>query len=254
MIKDIVGLKNRSKIVMLTGYDYQTAAIMSRCPVDLILVGDTLGVVFQGNDSTHTVTMEEMLYHTRAVVRGAGQIPVIGDMPIHTYDTPQAGLAHARRFVEAGAAAVKLEGYNPGLVAHIVRAGIPVMGHLGLLPQTAANYKVVGKDPTQAARLKSDAALLAAEGAFSIVLECVPESLAREITAAVNVPTIGIGAGVYCDGQVLVINDLLGMDTSVPAKFVKRYADLASVIAAAVTRYADEVRTAVYPDERHTYH
>jgi 3-methyl-2-oxobutanoate hydroxymethyltransferase len=250
----IIALKGTKKIIMLTAYDFQMARIISSCAVDLILVGDTLGVVFQGRETTKQVTMEAMLYHTEAVVRGAGNVPVIGDMPIHTYDTAPIALENAKRFLATGAQGVKIEGYAPGIVSSLVEAGIPVMGHLGVLPQTALSYKVVGKNAPDAEKIKTDAQKLAREGVFSIVLECVPEALAKEITQSIPVPTIGIGAGLHCDGQVLVINDLLGMDDKVSPKYVKRYADLKTTVSDAVQRFTDEVRNGVYPDSQHTYH
>jgi 3-methyl-2-oxobutanoate hydroxymethyltransferase len=253
--------KGGRKIVMLTAYDVMTARLLSAAGVDIILVGDSLGEVFQGKTSTREVTMEEMLYHTAAVARGTGnsgaaggKVELTADMPIRSYDTQECAIANARLLLAAGAGSVKLEGYHPGIARAITEAGIGVMGHLGLLPQTALARKVVARTPEEAARLKADALALAAEGAFAIVLECIPESLAREITETVNVPTIGIGAGKFCDGQVLVINDLIGLDPETPPKFVKRYADLASEITRAVRAFRADVERGAYPDDAHTYH
>lgn len=254
MDEPLHGRKGGRKIIMLTAYDFQMARILNAAGVDIILVGDSLGVVFQGNDTTRQVTMDDMLYHTRAVVRGAGDVPVVGDMPIGSYETEGFALSNARRFTDAGARGVKLEGYRPGIVRALRAAGISVMGHLGVLPQTAREYKVTGKKPEEAARIAGEAQALAAEGVFSIVLECVTEDLARRITGSVAVPTIGIGAGGYCDGQVLVVNDLLGMGNERQPKFVKHYAELAAVIGEAVRRFGEDVQADRYPDAEHTYH
>lgn len=246
--------KGKEKIVMLTAYDYQTAKILDEVGIDLILVGDSLGMVVQGYSDTKSVTMADMIYHTKAVARGAKKTPIIGDMPINTYNTPEQALANAKKFIEAGAHSVKIEGNKPEVVKALLNAGIPVQGHLGMLPQTADAYKVRGKTPEEAEQIFKDALELDKLGVFSIVLECVPESLAKRITEAVKAPTIGIGAGKYCDGQVLVINDMLGMDLSFKPKFVKRYAELYTVIKNAVAKFVEEVSNGVYPDEEHAYH
>ena len=246
--------KGKEKIVMLTAYDYQTAKILDEVGIDLILVGDSLGMVVQGHKDTKSVTMADMIYHTKAVARGAKKTPIIGDMPINTYNTPEQALANAKKFIEAGAHSVKIEGNKPEVVKALLNAGIPVQGHLGMLPQTADAYKVRGKTPEEAEQIFKDALELDKLGVFSIVLECVPESLAKRITEAVKAPTIGIGAGKYCDGQVLVINDMLGMDLSFKPKFVKRYAELYTVIKNAVAKFVEEVSNGVYPDEEHAYH
>jgi 3-methyl-2-oxobutanoate hydroxymethyltransferase len=254
MSEKIQQLKGVKKIVVLTAYDVMTARLLSRSGVDLILVGDSLGEVVQGRTSTREVTIEEMVYHTAAVARGAGGVVLTADLPIHTYDTPEAAVANARQLLEAGADNVKLEGYQPGIVRALREAGIAVMGHLGLLPQTAVARKVAAKTAEEAEKLKADAAGLSAEGVFALVLECIPERLAGEITAAVPVPTIGIGAGPRCDGQVLVVTDLLGLDTAPPPKFVRHYADLAGEITRAVRAFKADVEAGRYPDDAHTYH
>ncbi len=254
MSEKIKQLKGVKKIVVLTAYDVMTARLLSRSGVDLILVGDSLGEVVQGRTSTREVTMEEMVYHTAAVARGAEGVVLTADLPIHTYDTPGAATANARQLLKAGADSVKLEGYQPGIVRALREAGIAVMGHLGLLPQTATARKVVAKTAEEAEKLKADAAALSTEGVFALVLECIPERLAGEITAAVPVPTIGIGAGPRCDGQVLVVNDLLGLVTAPPPKFVRHYADLAGEITRAVTAFKTDVEAGRYPDDAHTYH
>jgi 3-methyl-2-oxobutanoate hydroxymethyltransferase len=175
-------------------------------------------------------------------------------MPINTYNTPEQALANAKKFIEAGAHGVKIEGNKPEVVKALLNAGIPVQGHVGMLPQMADAYRVKGKKPEEAEQIFRDALELDRLGVFSIVLECIPESLAKRITEAVKAPTIGIGAGKYCDGQVLVINDMLGMDLSFKPKFVKRYAELYAVIKDAVAKFVEEVSNGVYPDDEHTYH
>jgi 3-methyl-2-oxobutanoate hydroxymethyltransferase len=247
-------LKGKRKIVMLTAYDVQVARILSITDIDLILVGDSLGVVFQGHPNTQQVTMDEMIYHTKAVVRGAGLKPVIGDMPINSYSTEEQAVVNAKRFIEAGAKGVKIEGSNPPVVKALFKAGIEVMGHVGLLPQTAQVNRVQGKTAADAEKIFKAARELDKGNVFSIVLECVPEDLAKRITESLSAPTIGIGAGVYCDGQVLVINDMLGMDDKALPKFVKQYAGLAYTIQTAVSQFTQEVRAGTYPDSLHTYH
>ncbi|RJS79075.1 3-methyl-2-oxobutanoate hydroxymethyltransferase, partial [Candidatus Bathyarchaeota archaeon] len=204
--------KGKEKIVMLTAYDYQMAKILDETGIDLILVGDSLGMVVKGEKDTKNVTMEEMIYHTKAVARGAKKTPIIGDMPIKSCDTVEKALKNARKFLDAGAQGVKVEGNRPNVVKALINAGIPVMGHVGMLPQFSETYRVKGKKPEEAERIFNDALNLDKLGVFSIVIECVPESLGKRITESVKAPTIGIGAGKHCDGQVLVINDLLGMD------------------------------------------
>jgi len=246
--------KDKEKIIMLTAYDYQMAKILDEAGIDLILVGDSLGMVIQGYRDTKSVRMEDMLYHTRAVARGAKNTPIIGDMPINSDKTVEDALKNAKQFLKAGAQGVKIEGNKSEVVKALLNAGIPVMGHVGLLPQTAESYRVKGKQPEEAQKIFKDALELDKLGVFSIILECMPESLAKRITEAVKVPTIGIGAGKYCDGQVLVINDMLGFDESFAPKYLKRYANLNKVIKEAVARFKEEVSSGVYPDKEHTYH
>jgi 3-methyl-2-oxobutanoate hydroxymethyltransferase len=246
--------KGKGKIVMLTGYDYPIAKILDEMQIDMILVGDSLGMAVQGHGDTKSVTMQDMTYHTRIVARGAKNTPIIGDMPISSYNTPEEGLKNARLFIDAGAHGVKIEGSRSGIVKALVREGIPVMGHVGMLPQSADSYKVKGKEPEEAGRILRDAFELDRYGVFSIVLECIPEELAKNITEQVKVPTIGIGAGKYCDGQVLVINDLVGLDNGFKPRFVKRYADLNAIVRGAIDRFRSEVLAGEYPDDEHTYH
>ena len=246
--------KGKEKIVMLTAYDYQAAKILDEISIDLILVGDSLGMVVQGHSNTKSVTMTDMIYHVKAVARGAKNTPIIGDMPINSCNTIKDGLNNAKKFIEAGAHGVKIEGNRPQVVRALIEAGIPVMGHVGMLPQMAETYRVKGKRPQEAEEIFRDALDLDKLGVFSMVLECIPKSLAKKITENVKAPTIGIGAGKYCDGQVLVINDMLGLDESFKPKYVKRYATLNKVIKDAVARFVEEVSAGKYPDEEHTYH
>jgi len=250
----IKGKKGKEKIIMLTAYDYQIAKILDEIDIDLILVGDSLGMVVQGHSNTKNVTMMNMIYHIKAVARGAKNTSIIGDMPINSCNTIKDGLKNAEKFIEAGAHGVKIEGNRPQIVRTLIEAGISVMGHVGMLPQIAETYRVKGKTPEEAEEIFRDALDLDQLGVFSIVLECIPKSLAEKITENVKAPTIGIGAGKCCDGQVLVINDMLGLDESFKPKYVKRYAALNKVIKDAVARFVKEVSTGKYPDEEHTYH
>ena len=248
------------RITVLTSYDYPFTRIMDGCGVDIILVGDSVGVVVAGHETTLPVTMEEMIYHTRAVVRGHPKALVVADMPFLSY---QVSLDEARRnagrlIKEGGAEAVKLEG---GVAcAETIRAitsmDIPVMGHVGLTPQSVhrmGGYKVQGRQEAQAEQLVADAQAVEEAGAFAIVLEGIPRDLARRITAASAIPTIGIGAGPHCDGQVLVIHDILGLCEKYAPKFVKKYADLRPIITDAVNRYLDEVRSGEFPTRGHSF-
>jgi 3-methyl-2-oxobutanoate hydroxymethyltransferase len=245
---------------MLTAYDFSTASIVDEAGIDIILVGDSLGMVVMGYDSTLPVTMEDMIHHTKAVSRAVKRAMVIGDMPFMSYQTSvEDAVRNAGRFMkEAGAHGVKLEGGRE--VAEITRritsAGIPVMGHLGLTPQSVhkfGGYKVQGKGDIAAKRILEDAKILEEAGAFSLVLECVPATLAGEISKSLEMPTIGIGGGIDCDGQVLVVNDMLGMFDKFTPKFVKKYANLSVDIKKAVGQYIDEVRNGVFPDEEHSF-
>jgi 3-methyl-2-oxobutanoate hydroxymethyltransferase len=245
---------------MLTAYDFLSAQILDEAGIPVILVGDSLGNVMLGYDTTVPVTLDEMLHHTRAVARGAQSALVVGDMPFGTYQAgPSQALASATRFMkEANANAVKLEG--GGLTVDstrlLTRSGIPVMGHLGLTPQSVnqfGGFKVQGRDDDARKRILADALALQDAGAFSVVLEAMPADLAAEVTAALEIPTIGIGAGPDCDGQVLVWHDLLGLTTGRLPRFVKQYVDLRSQITDAVKAYAHEVADGEYPGPEHTY-
>ena len=260
-INQIKEMKQKGeKITMLTAYDYVTAKIIDEIGIPLILVGDSLGMVVLGYESTIPVTMDEMLHHTKAVVRGTKQAMVIGDMPFMTYQISIADtLKNAARFIqEAGAQAVKLEGgvTVAEKVKRIVECGIPVIGHIGLTPQSIhqfGGFKVQGKTPEAAARLLDDAQALDEAGAFAIVLETVPASLATLITQRVNVPTIGIGAGIGCDGQVQVINDILGSFTDFVPKHAKQYTKLTDIARTAITQYYDEVRAGSFPTDQQSF-
>jgi 3-methyl-2-oxobutanoate hydroxymethyltransferase len=260
-VRSVQGFKDRGeRIPMLTCYEALTARILDEAGIPLLLVGDSLGMVVLGYDSTVPVTMDEMLHHTRAVSRGAQTAMVIGDMPFMSFqgDTDDA-LHNAGRFLkEAGAHAVKLEGGGRvvDVVERMTSSGIPVMAHLGLTPQSVnqfGGFRVQGRTEEQSHRIAEDAKNLEAAGAFSIVLEGVPSDLAQQVTASLTIPTIGIGAGPHCDGQVLVYHDFLGITPGKKPKFAKAYAELGDAIAEAARTYADEVRTGVHPDEEHSY-
>ena len=251
-MENIKALKGERKIVMLTCYDYQNAKLLDEAGIDLILVGDSLGMVVLGYSDTKSVTMEEVLHHTKAVARGT-RIPIVGDMPIHSYDSPEKALENARKFLEAGAQSVKLEGLKREAITALRQEGIEVMGHLGLQPQTAEKYAVQGRDEGEAERIFQEALELEKLGVYAIVLECVPSSLAKRISESVKVPTIGIGAGKDCDGQVLVLNDLLGLDESFNPKFVKRYARLSREIKKAVQEFKKEVLEGKFPGKEESF-
>lgn len=260
-IPDIVAMKAAGeKITVLTAYDVSFARLIDAAEIEVVLVGDSLGMVVLGYNSTVPVTMEEMLHHARAVGRGVARALLVGDMPFMSYQTGEHdALVNGGRFLkEAGCDAVKVEGGVEicPVVRALVRAGVPVMGHIGLTPQTAGQlggYKVQGKDVASARRLLAEARALEEAGAFAVVLECVPALLAQVITREIGIPTIGIGAGVHCDGQVLVSHDLLGMFEKFVPSFVKAYANLAPQIKAAFTSYRDEVKGGSYPDADHSF-
>jgi 3-methyl-2-oxobutanoate hydroxymethyltransferase len=248
------------KIAMITAYDYPTALLADKAGMDLILVGDSLAMVVLGYESTVPVTMEEMLHHSKAVRRGAKEAVLVGDMPFGSYqEGPQQAIHNAVRFLkEAGMDAVKLEGgANQAEVAHaLVKNGIPVMGHIGLLPQLVSatgGFKVQGRDTQGAQRLIDDAKALEEAGCFSIVLEAIPDRLAGLITRSIKIPTIGIGAGPECDGQVLVMHDLIGLFDRFTPRFVKKYADAASIIEEALTQYRHDVQTGEFPGPEHSF-
>jgi 3-methyl-2-oxobutanoate hydroxymethyltransferase len=248
------------KIAMLTAYDATFARLFDEAGADVLLVGDSLGMVIQGNDTTLPVTLEEMAYHCRAVIRGVSHAHVVGDLPFMSYQASieQGMIAAGRLIKEGGCHSVKLEGgaqYAP-LVEKLVGAGIPVMGHIGLTPQSfhqLGGFKVQGRDAGGRERLIADALALEAAGAYAIVLEAIPADIAREISAALQIPTIGIGAGVDCDGQVLVCYDMLGMNEEFKPRFVRRFAGLAATIKQAVGQYVGEVRGSTFPSDAESF-
>lgn len=261
-ISDIREMKSRGeKIPMITAYDYTSARIVDAAGIPIVLVGDTLGQVVLGYDSTLPVTMDEMIHHTKAVARGTRDALIVGDMPFMSYQASTTEALHnAGRFLqEGGAQAVKLEG-GVGMaltVQRMVSSGIPVMGHIGLTPQSVnqlGGYKVQGKSLKAAVRLMEDARALEEAGAFALVLECVPASLARLITERVAIPTIGIGAGKSCDGQVQVFHDMLGLFTDFVPKHAKRYANLGETISSALAQYISEVKDQSFPGKEHSYY
>lgn len=260
-VRDVRALKERSeRFPMLTCYDALTARLLDEAGIPILLVGDSVGMGPLGYSSTIPVTMEQMIHHTAAVVRGATDAMVVADMPFMSFQVSvENGIRNAGRLVkEGGAHAVKIEGGARvvELTARLTGAGIPVMGHLGLTPQSVnqlGGFRVQGRDAEQAQQMARDAKDLEAAGAFSLVLEAVPPSLAAEITASLAIPTIGIGAGPHCDAQVLVVHDFLGMNTGYLPKFVKRYAAIGDEIVAAARAFSDDVAAGDYPASEHTY-
>ncbi|HKU47237.1 MAG TPA: 3-methyl-2-oxobutanoate hydroxymethyltransferase [Burkholderiales bacterium] len=248
-----------ARLAMLTAYDFPTARLVAEAGVDLILVGDSLGMVVLGYDSTVPVTMDDMVHHTRAARRGAPQAFLVADLPFLSYGTLDGALVNSARLMkDAGADSVKLEGGKEvaPLVEGLVRAGVPVLGHVGLTPQTASalgGYKLQGKDEENARRILEGAQALEQAGCWGVVLELVPAPLAKLITGKISIPTIGIGAGADCDGQVLVFHDLIGMFSGFTPTFVKRYTEAGTAIRDAVAQYADEVRNGTFPSQNQAF-
>lgn len=251
--------KEKKKITVLTAYDFPTAKLVDEAGIDIVLVGDSLGMVLLGYESTLPVTMEDMLHHLKPVSRAVKHALIVVDMPFRSYRTAEEGLKNAQRFLKEGKAeAVKLEGGRQVLeqVKALVDADIPVMGHLGMTPQSITElggYKVQGKTKEQADEIFEDALALEQAGVFSIVLECVPRSLTKKISEAVRIPTIGIGAGPEADGQVLVLHDLLGFKSPVKPRFVRRYADLDKEIKRALAEYRDDILNGKFPSEKESF-
>ena len=245
-------MKGREKIAVLTAYTYPMARCMDGI-VDVILVGDSLGMVILGQESTREVTMHDMLRHTAAVARGAQSTFIIGDMPYASYATPQEAVTNATAFLAAGAQGIKIEGSHPEVVSALIAAGIPVMGHVGLTPQTVSEFKVQGRDRESAERILNEAIASEQAGCFSIVLECIPQELAKKITQRLRIPTIGIGAGPSCDGQVLVSHDLLGLYDRLKPKFVKQYVNLCGIMKDTFMKYRDDVKKQQFPTHEHSY-
>ena len=248
------------RFAMLTAYDYTTARILAAAEIPVILVGDSLGNVVLGYGTTIPVTIEDIVHHARAVSRGAPDQLLVGDLPFGSYQvSTEEALRNATRLLQAGMHSVKLEGagYAADLTAAMVERGIPVMGHLGLTPQSAnvfGGFRVQGKQPAQAQRIRDDACALQQAGAFAIVLEGIPRDLARTITQELHIPTIGIGAGPDCDGQVLVVNDMLGLTQDPMPKFVRSYGNLGEAALQAARAFATDVRDGAFPDDAHSYH
>ncbi len=247
----ILGKKGVEKIAMITCYDYSFARILDG-KVDLILVGDSLGNVVLGYDRTAHVTMEDIVRHMGAVRRGAPNTLIIGDLPAGSYATPETAIENGKRIIDAGADAVKPEG-RPDIIEKLTAAGIAVMGHLGYLPQTAEQFGVIGRDEQEAAALLEQARQVQAAGAFGLVLECIPATLAQKITGALSIPTIGIGSGAACDGQVLVLYDMLGLFTDFKPRFVRRYLNMAELVGDAVGHYVNDIKTGDFPSHKEEY-
>ncbi|GJM44773.1 MAG: 3-methyl-2-oxobutanoate hydroxymethyltransferase [Gemmatimonadota bacterium] len=260
-VKTLLAMRRRGeKIAMVTAYDYHSARICDAAGVEMILVGDTLGMVIQGHENTLPVTVDDIVYHSRMVRRADPRALVVADMPFLSYQVSTAeAVANAGRLLKEGRAqAVKIEGGREFLntVGALTDASIPVMGHVGLTPQSVhrfGGFRVQGRSEDSAKRLVEDAGLLERAGCFSLVLEGIPFELAREITESLSIPTIGIGAGPHCDGQVLVFHDLLGIENELKPKFVKKYADLNDVMIAAIAEYRREVKSGAFPDLDHSY-
>ena len=253
---------NKEKITALTAYDFPIARIVDDAGIDLVLVGDSLGMVVLGYDNTIPVTMDEMIHHTKPVVRAVKRALVIGDMPYFSFHlSTEESVFNASRFIkEAGAQGVKIEGASKKrlrLIESLVEAEIPVMGHVGLTPQSIhhiGQFKVKGSEKGEARKVIQDAVNLEKAGVFAVILECIPMEVAGIITEKLKVPTIGIGAGPRCDGQILVFHDLVGYSSGYLPKFVKKYADLHGIISQAVGKYKEDVQKGVFPDDEHSYH
>lgn len=247
-------------IAMLTAYDYTSARIIDHAGVDVILIGDSASNVMAGHETTLPITLDQMIYHAQCVVRGATRALLVADLPFGSYqgNSKKALSSAIRMMKEASVHAVKLEGGTPVLptIRRILSAGVPVMGHLGLTPQSInkfGTYRVRATEADEAEQLKKDALLLEDAGCFAIVLEKIPASLAREVTESLSIPTIGIGAGGYCDGQVLVSHDMLGLSTEFNPRFVRRYLHMADLMDEAIKRYIDDIRNRSFPDESESY-
>ena len=248
----IKSMKSKQRVVMLTAYDFPMAKLMDDI-VDIILIGDSLGMVVLGYENTTKVTMDDMIRATGAVARACKNALIVGDMPIGTYDNEADALKNANLFLKAGAKAVKIEN-KPEIAEFLVKNRINVMGHIGLTPQTITNFKVQGKNEEDAKKLLELAKACDKAGCFSIVLECVPLDLAKAITESISIPTIGIGAGIHCDGQVLVTHDILGLFDMFKPKFVKRYAEIGKEMRKAFEHYAKEVREGKFPTDEFSFH
>jgi 3-methyl-2-oxobutanoate hydroxymethyltransferase len=252
-ISKISSMKGMEKITVLTAYDYFTAKTMDEVGIDIIMIGDSLGMVVLGYDSTLSVTVEDIMRHTGAVARGTSNALIVADMPINSYNDKESAALNAEAFIKSGADSVKIEN-KPEIAKYLVENKISVMGHIGLTPQTATNFKVQGKDEETANKLINLAKDLEVAGCYSLVLECVPSGLAKKITEIISIPTIGIGAGPNCDGQVLVANDILGLYDKLSPKFVKKYADLGNDMKGAFANYIKDVKEEKFPEDKHCFH
>ena len=259
-VNDVLMMKGNEKISVLTAYDYSTALICDKAGIDIVLVGDSAGMVMLGYSSTVPVGMNEMIMFCSAVARGAKRAMIVGDMPFGSYQpNPSVAVKNAVRLIKAGCNAVKLEGGSEifDTVKAIVDAGIPVIGHVGLKPQTTSlwdGYRLQGKTKESALKLIEDAKTLEKAGVFGIVLEMLASEVAHEITRSISIPTIGIGSGSGCDGQVLVLHDMLGIYEDIKPRFVKRYAELSKLILDAVSNYGNEIKAGKFPEESNTFH
>ncbi len=252
-MQKIKSIKGKKPITALTCYDFPTAKILNEAGIDVLLVGDSLGMTVLGYESTHFVTLEDMIRHTQAVMRGGDEALVVADMPISSYVNTAQALANCRRLLnETSVRAVKLEG-RPEIVSHLVQAGISVMGHTGLKPQEVSGYTIKGKDQLEAEQILNEAKEIENAGAFAIVLECIPESLGKKITESLQIPTIGIGAGRYTDGQILVLHDILGLSFGVHPRFARKYIDLKEQIKKAVLDFKEDVEEKRYPSSGEVY-
>lgn len=250
-LQDIQAKKGREKLSMITCYDYSFARALDG-RVDLILVGDSLGNVILGCDRTTCVTMSDMLRHLSAVRRGAPHTFIVSDLPANSYETPEMAIQHAQQLLDHGADAIKPEG-RPDVVAALTAKDIPVMSHLGYLPQTAETFKIVGKQQEEAQELYQQAHAVQEAGAFSVVLECVPSDVAKHLSEQLAIPTIGIGSGVQCDGQVLVLYDMLGLFDEFKPRFVRRYLNMAELVSQAVEQFSEDIRTQKFPSKQEEY-
>ena len=252
-VDKIKSMKGKEKISMLTGYDYSTAKYMDGAGVDIILIGDSLGMVVLGYDNTLSVTMEDIIRHTGAVSRGTKNALIVSDMPAGSYDNKESAALNAEALIKSGADTVKLEN-KPEIAKFLVENKINVMGHIGLTPQTATNFKVQGKDQEAADKLIKRAKELEDAGCYILILECIPVELAKKITENISIPTMGIGAGVECDGQVLVTNDMIGLYDKLNPKFVRKYASLGEEMKKAFESYVKDVKDGKFPTDKESFH
>jgi len=252
-ISKIKSMKGKEKITMLTAYDCFTAKMLDEAGIDIILVGDSLGMVILGYENTLSVSVDDMMRHTGAVARGTKNALIAADMPVNSYNENKTAALNAEVFIKSGADNVKIEN-KPEIAKFLVENKIDVMGHIGLTPQTVTNFKVQGKDKETADKLINLAKQLDEAGCYSLVLECIPMQLAKKITESISIPTIGIGAGPYCDGQVLVVNDILGLYDKFSPKFVKKYASLGNEMKSAFDDYIKDVRGGNFPKDEHSFH